>query len=73
VENAKYGITINNIRLGYFNVGMISEVPEKMLEAIKSNIPVGYLGDPSDIFDLIDFIRGAEYMTGAEIDLNGGL
>jgi len=73
MENAKYNITINNIRLGYFDIGMISDVPEKMLDTIKNNIPSRSLGDPCDIFDLINSIRKMKYMTGADIDLNGGI
>ena len=72
-ENAEYKITINNMRLGYFNIGMISDVPEKMLEIIKEKIPAGYLGNPYDIFKLVNFIRETEYINGTNIDLNGGI
>ena len=72
-ENAEYQITINNMRLGYFNIGMISDVPKKMLEIIKEKIPAGYLGNPYDIFKLVNFIRETEYINGTNIDLNGGI
>jgi len=72
-ENAEYKITINNIRLGYFDIGMISDVPRKILEIIKEKIPVRYLGNPYDIFNLVNFIRKTEYINGTNIDLNGGI
>lgn len=73
VENAEYKITINNIRLGYFDIGMISRVPDKMLEIIKEKIPSGCLGNPCAIFKLVNFLRETEYINGANIDLNGGI
>jgi len=73
VENAKYKITVNNIRLGYFNIGMITEVPKDMQNIIKSKIPLGYFGNPEDIFGLVNFIRKTEYINGTCIDLNGGI
>mgnify|MGYP000300388398 FL=1 len=39
VENASKGITINNINLGYSELGMISEVPDNYLSEIKQKIP----------------------------------
>ncbi|MGV3684494.1 MAG: SDR family NAD(P)-dependent oxidoreductase [Daejeonella sp.] len=72
-ENAKLNITINNINLGYFNIGMIGEVPETILADIKAKIPSGELGNPSDILATINFLRTVSYTNGTEIDLNGGL
>jgi acetoacetyl-CoA reductase/3-oxoacyl-[acyl-carrier protein] reductase len=73
VENAKLNITINSINLGYFNIGMIEEVPSNILEDIKAKIPNGQLGDPSDILKTINFLRNVSYANGIQIDLNGGL
>jgi NAD(P)-dependent dehydrogenase (short-subunit alcohol dehydrogenase family) len=73
LENAQKLITINNINLGYFNVGMISSVPSEMQEKIKSKIAVNEFGDPDNVFKTIQFIRQTPYLTGSFIDLNGGL
>jgi len=73
IENAKYKVTINNIRLGYFNIGMINEVPKDVRDTIKSRIPLGYFGDPRDIFRLVNLIIDTEYINGTCIDLNGGI
>jgi acetoacetyl-CoA reductase/3-oxoacyl-[acyl-carrier protein] reductase len=72
-ENAKYGITINTINLGYFDIGMIHDVPPEMLEQITQSIPVGRLGDPVNILKAVEFILGTDYLTGTGIDINGGL
>jgi NAD(P)-dependent dehydrogenase (short-subunit alcohol dehydrogenase family) len=73
VENATKGITINNINLGYSELGMISEVPEKFLEEIKKRIPSNKLCKSSDIFNTIEYLRSTEYVNGTEININGGI
>jgi NAD(P)-dependent dehydrogenase (short-subunit alcohol dehydrogenase family) len=73
LENAQKGITINNINLGYFKVGMINTVPAEIQEKIKSKIAVNEFGDPENIFNTIQYIRNTPYLNGACLDLNGGL
>lgn len=72
-ENAKNGITINTINLGYFDIGMIQDVPSEVLEQIVQGIPMGKLGKPMNILRAVEFILEADYLTGSIIDLNGGL
>lgn len=73
LENAKKGITINNINLGYFKTGMINTIPKEIQEKIKSKIATNEFGDPENIFTTIQFIRNTPYLNGACLDLNGGL
>lgn len=73
VENASKNITINNINMGYSELGMISEVPKKFLESIINQIPIGKLCPPEDIFSTVEFLRTTSYITGTSIDLNGGM
>jgi acetoacetyl-CoA reductase/3-oxoacyl-[acyl-carrier protein] reductase len=72
-ENASYNITINTINLGYFSIGMIGEVPKGYLNGIIGRVPRGELGNPAEILHTIDYIIGASYLTGTEININGGL
>jgi NAD(P)-dependent dehydrogenase (short-subunit alcohol dehydrogenase family) len=72
-ENAKKGITINNLNLGYFDIGMISEVSPQILDGIKNNIPSQMLGNPENILNAVKFLIQADYITGTSIDINGGL
>lgn len=73
VENASKGITINNLNLGYFQIGMIDKVPGEMQEKIKSNIPVNDFGNPIEIYKSVKYLIDNEYITGSSIDVNGGL
>jgi NAD(P)-dependent dehydrogenase (short-subunit alcohol dehydrogenase family) len=72
-ENASKGITINNLNLGYFNLGLIDEVPLKFQESLKRKIPNGNFGDPKDILNAVRFIIDNDYLNGSSIDINGAL
>jgi NAD(P)-dependent dehydrogenase (short-subunit alcohol dehydrogenase family) len=72
-ECAGFNITCNCLTLGYFDIGMISEVPDKMKAQILANIPMKRFGDPMNIAHAIDFVRKSDYLTGSCIDINGGL
>lgn len=73
VENAAKGITINNLNLGYFQIGMIDDVPSVMQEVIKESIPVKKFGDPKDILGAVNHLIESEYTTGTSLDISGGL
>lgn len=72
-ENAGKNITANNINLGYFNIGMIEQVPENMLNIIIEKIPAKRLGHPEEILSTVQYIIDTPYLNGSSIDLNGGL
>lgn len=72
-ENASKGITINNLRLGYFDIGMLNDIPKELLCRIIENIPCKRFGDPKDIYKAIKLLVDCSYINGANIDINGGL
>ncbi len=73
-ENAKKGITANVVAPGYINTEMVAAVPEKVMEAILSQIPVGRLGKAEEIAKCVAFLASddAGFITGATISANGG-
>lgn len=73
VENANKGITINNLNLGYFNIGMISEVPAEFQEKTKLKIPSKKFGNPKNIYSSIKYIIDNDYINGSSIDVNGAI
>lgn len=73
VENGNKNVTINNINLGYFNIGMIEQVPGDYLENLIQSIPAKRLGTPEEILSAVNFIISTAYFNGSSIDLNGGL
>ncbi|MEJ2514536.1 MAG: acetoacetyl-CoA reductase [Gammaproteobacteria bacterium] len=74
LEGAKCNITVNAVAPGYVNTEMVQAVPEKVLEKIIQSIPVGRLGEPSDIVRAVMFLVSdrADFMTGSTISINGG-
>ena len=72
-ENARKGITINTLNLGYFDIGMITEVPEEILNRIKKTIPSQNLGNPEIIYNAVRFLIDSDYLNGTSIDINGGI
>ncbi|MFZ5718876.1 MAG: beta-ketoacyl-ACP reductase [Pseudomonadota bacterium] len=74
LENARKGVTVNCIAPGYIDTEMVQAVPEKVLEGIIAQIPVGRLGKGEEIADMVAFLAGerAGYVTGATLALNGG-
>lgn len=69
-------ITVNAIAPGPFESKMMSHLlaSEDGRRAVESQIPMGRIGSPEDIAGLIVFLasRGAAYITGATIPLDGG-
>jgi NAD(P)-dependent dehydrogenase (short-subunit alcohol dehydrogenase family) len=72
-ENGNKNITVNNINLGYFETGMISEVPEEFKQEILKQIPKNQFGPLEDIYSTVNYIIDTPYLNGTSIDINGGL
>jgi NAD(P)-dependent dehydrogenase (short-subunit alcohol dehydrogenase family) len=54
---------------------MIKGMDENTLNFMSDQIPLGRLGSPEDVADLIYFLasKEANYITGQTIHINGGL
>ena len=73
LECATKGITANTIRLGYTSEGMIKEVSPEVLKEILHQVPMRKLGKPEHLYHAIKFVMNNDFLTGATIDLSGGL
>jgi acetoacetyl-CoA reductase len=73
-EVAKKGVTVNSISPGYCRTEMVMKVPEDIRAQIIAQIPVGRLGEPSEIARTVAFLTADEagFITGANIPVNGG-
>jgi NAD(P)-dependent dehydrogenase (short-subunit alcohol dehydrogenase family) len=74
-ELASNNIRVNALSLGYFEKGMISNVPEDIKNEIVSHIPMKTLGSVQTICKTIAWLmdNDSTYITGQVINLNGGL
>ena len=74
VENASKGITINNINLGYAEIGMgVEKVPAAYQQIMKEKIPAGKFCPPEDIYETVKCLINTGYINGSSVDLNGGV
>ena len=73
-EGARSGITVNAIAPGYIDTDMVAAVPADVLDKIKARIPVGRLGDASEIARGVVFLTADEggFVTGSTLSINGG-
>ena len=69
------GLTVNTVTPGYVATEMLQTVPEKLLERIKAEIPMGRLAQPEEIARVVHFLAAdaAGYITGQVWGVNGGL
>jgi len=74
LEVAKYGITVNTISPGYTKTPMLDTVKQEIIDAIIADIPIGRLAEPEEIAAGVAFLASPEasFITGANIDINGG-
>ena len=74
-EFATKGITVNAVAPGYVGTEMVKSVPKEILEKIIAQIPLGRLGEPSEVAGAVAYLvsEDGKYITGQVIDINGGL
>lgn len=73
-EGARAGVTVNAIAPGYIDTDMVAAVPADVLEKIVAKIPVGRLGQATEIARGVAFLCSEEggFVTGSTLSINGG-
>jgi acetoacetyl-CoA reductase len=74
IEGSKYGVTANAIAPGYIATEMLSTIPDTVMEKIVAQIPIGRLGQASEIARGVTFLtsENAAFVTGSTLSINGG-
>jgi acetoacetyl-CoA reductase len=69
------GVTVNAVTPGYIATDMMATIPDKVLDRVKGQIPVGRLGRPEEIARVVCFLAADQsaYITGQIWAVNGGL
>lgn len=79
VELARSGVRVNGVAPGYIRTAQLLSEEHSLgaagAETAGENIPMGRIGEPDDIADVIVFLasNGARYLTGQVIAVDGGL
>ncbi len=71
---AQHNIRINSVAPGAIDTDMLNEVSPEMVEQLRSTTPLGRLGDPDEMANVIAFLLCEEssYITGATVIASGG-
>ncbi|MBW6400182.1 SDR family oxidoreductase [Roseomonas sp. HJA6] len=73
-ELGPFGITVNSVAPGRIRSDMVSGAAPGMNEAFLARIPLGRLGEPEDVAEVVHFLASdaASYLNGTTIDVGGG-
>ncbi|MGA3138738.1 MAG: SDR family NAD(P)-dependent oxidoreductase [Xanthobacteraceae bacterium] len=75
LEAAPLGVTVNTVAPGLTDTPAVrGDLTAEQIEAARKNIPIGRLGKPEEIAEVIAFLASprASYITGAVIQAHGG-
>ncbi len=74
-EVGSRGITVNCVAPGFIETDMTKGLAEAQATALLAQIPLGRLGQASEIAHAVAFLASPEagYITGTELHVNGGM
>ncbi len=74
-ELASRGITVNCIAPGYIETDMTNQLSEKIKDTLIEHIPLGRIGQGTDIAAMVRFLASDEagYITGQTFTVDGGM
>ena len=66
---------MNAVAPGFIQTRMTDELPEKVKEKYLEIIPLGRLGTPEEVAEVVEFLVGdsSAYITGQVINIDGGM
>jgi 3-oxoacyl-[acyl-carrier protein] reductase len=74
-EVASRGITVNAVAPGFIETDIWAGVSEEARKSILAMAPLGYIGDPKDVAEVVAFLGSdaGRYITGQTLNVDGGL
>jgi 3-oxoacyl-[acyl-carrier protein] reductase len=74
-EYASRQVTVNAVAPGFIDTAMTQGLPADVKETLQKQIPLGRLGQPSDVAEAVSFLASdaAGYITGHVLHVNGGM
>jgi 3-oxoacyl-[acyl-carrier protein] reductase len=74
-EVAKRGITVNNVCPGFIDTELLSDLPEEQKKEYQKTVPMKRFGRVEEVAAAVIFLasKEASYITGASLEITGGL
>jgi 3-oxoacyl-[acyl-carrier protein] reductase len=74
-ELASRGINVNAVAPGLIETDMTQALKEEVKETLIKSVPMGRLGSPKDVANLVVFLASdkSDYITGQTINIDGGM
>ena len=74
-EVGSRNITVNTVAPGFIDTDMTRDLPEQNKQALLAAIPLARLGQVDEIAHAVSFLasKGAAYITGETLHVNGGM
>jgi len=74
-ELGRYGIRVNAVAPGFVKTEIISDMPEKIVQAMVAHTPMGRIGNTADIAEAYLWLASdaANWVTGMTMNVDGGL
>ena len=73
LEGARFNITANCVMVGISQTDAAAKLPEPVLERVEKRTAIGRAAKPEEIADAVLFAVSSPYMTGAVVNMLGGL
>jgi 3-oxoacyl-[acyl-carrier protein] reductase len=69
------GVRVNAVAPGFVQTPILATVPEKVLDQMRSQVPLGRLAEPVEIANVYAFLASdeASYINGTVIEVSGGM
>jgi len=74
-ELAGKGVTVNAVAPGFIETEMVDAIPEKVRNRLLDQIPLKRFGSVEEVARAVVYLVSSDgdYITGAEVSINGGL
>jgi len=69
------GIRVNAVAPGFVETPILATIPEKVMQHMRDQVPLGRMGRPEEIANVYAFLASddASYINGAVIEVSGGM
>jgi 3-oxoacyl-[acyl-carrier protein] reductase len=74
-ELGRYNIRVNAVAPGFIGTGILTSMPQKVLDGMVSRTPIGRIGEPRDVANVYAWLASdeASFVHGTTISVDGGL